>query len=125
MNINQKIQFYKNRRHMDALRIKRLRRRVSDGFISRFFNEAKQLSKGIAEKYYRSGSMAKDVNYYLQGLEKAYAKGDMKRVKDLAVSAEFECNKALREIKDHADPAEINEVSKLLARLKEIKMDLM
>ena len=110
---------------MDAMRIKRLRRRVSDGFISRFFNEAKQLSKGMAEKYYLSMPLAKEVNFALQNIEKAYAKGDIKHANYLIDYYEFQCGQLLKEIKNHADPAEINDVKKLLSRIKEIKMDLM
>lgn len=54
MNINQKIQFLRNRRHMDAMRIKRLKRRFSDVSMSKSFFEARALASKIANFHCRS-----------------------------------------------------------------------
>lgn len=68
MNINQKIQFLRNRRHMDAMRIKKLKRRFGDASISKFFNEAKLFAEKLKIKYRLKGRAESKYNPLINGI---------------------------------------------------------
>lgn len=96
MNVNQKIQFLKHRRHMDAMRIKRLKRRLDGEIGLNSLRKALDIADTVRNRGIVDGRVV-EVNYYplYQHIRNAYVfysqNGEDAALKEIAVSIDL-CN---------------------------------